>query len=175
MPIAITCPECGHLGRVPESFSGQMVRCPKCSKRFRATARLEALDAMEVLDVIEVVENTLPQLGKATYNTKTDTFSGTLSAVMKLAIQAVHDLGYRIDYANESLGLLTFQTGMTWSSWNGALCSLSFEERGPNTFRAIASVKANQSGGQIFAPDLFGELKGKATIVIKTMTKLARV
>ena len=249
MPITITCPNCGYSGQAPDSFSEQIVRCPKCSKNFRAARALEVvsaldvIDALEVLDVLEVAEQPpvtpatpvgahgpkppahiylevnqqkkgpfaegqvramwnsgtitadtlywregmprwelLDKLlegpeqrasGRVRYNRKTDTFSGTLSAVMKLAVRAVQDLGYRIDNANESLGLLTFQTGMTWSSWNGALCSLSFEERRPNAFRGVASAKANQSGGQIFAPDLFGELKGKATKVIDRMTELA--
>ncbi len=109
---------------------------------------------------------------KVRYNEGDDVFLGSLSQVMKLALKAVHKLGYKVDNANETLGLLTFQTGITWGSWSGALCSLQFEEVCENAFRVTGSGKQNITGGQLFAID-FGEAKGRAKKVIRRMKTLA--
>jgi hypothetical protein len=43
MLVAIACPECGHLGRVPEKRLGHKVRCKSCGITFRPkTATTEA-------------------------------------------------------------------------------------------------------------------------------------
>jgi hypothetical protein len=38
MLVVITCPECGHLGRVPEKRLGHKVRCKGCGGTFRPDA-----------------------------------------------------------------------------------------------------------------------------------------
>src|SRR5262245_3363674 len=35
MPIAISCPDCGTTGNVPDTYAGQTVRCPKCRGKIR--------------------------------------------------------------------------------------------------------------------------------------------
>jgi GYF domain 2 len=103
------------------------------------------------------------------YNEKNDTFVGPLPAIMRLAIKAIQQLGYRIDNANESLGILTFQTSLTMGSWQGALCSLGFEETRENTYRVNVSGK---SAG-VLAFDAFSEAKGRAQKVVDLMADLA--
>jgi hypothetical protein len=53
------------------------------------------------------------------YHDRNDTFHGTLQQVMRRAVRAIQDLGYKVDSANESVGIVTFQTGITWGSWSG--------------------------------------------------------
>jgi hypothetical protein len=65
---------------------------------------------------------------------RNDTFVGSLPDVMKLAIKAVHRLGYRISNANESLGLLSFQVATTLTRYGGQY-SLYIEEVQENSFR----------------------------------------
>lgn len=107
------------------------------------------------------------------YNRATDTFSGTMVLMVKLAMRAVQDLGWKLDQANESLGLVTFETGMSWGSWSGVSCSLNIEEVSPNTFRVNGTGKQNVRGGQMGALNLFGEAQGKARKAIDTMKQLA--
>jgi hypothetical protein len=40
MLVVISCPHCGHLGRVPEGRIGHKVRCKGCGKTFRPEAAL---------------------------------------------------------------------------------------------------------------------------------------
>ena len=110
--------------------------------------------------------------GRVRYEEDTDTFHGSLSAVMRLAVRAIQELGFRIDSANENLGILTFQTKMTLESWSGALCSLSFEEEGSNVFFVRVSGKPNLAGLQLWALDL-GSAKRLASDVVNRMADLA--
>lgn len=34
MPLAMSCPECGRTGRVPEEYQGKSAKCPNCGARF---------------------------------------------------------------------------------------------------------------------------------------------
>jgi hypothetical protein len=106
------------------------------------------------------------------YHDRNDTFHGTLQQVMRLAVRAIQDLGYKVDSANESVGIITFQTGITWGSWSGAICSLTFVEEREDVFRVKGAGKQNISGAQLLAID-FGEAKGKAEKVINRMAEMA--
>jgi hypothetical protein len=127
-------------------------------------------DWKPLAELLEAKPSAAPE--RVTYNPKTGTFNGSLTSVMKLAIRAAQKLGYKIDNANESLGILTVQTGITWGSWSGALCSLSFQEVRVNTFQVVGTGKQNISGAQLLAIDL-GEAKGRANRVIRRMAQLA--
>jgi hypothetical protein len=94
--------------------------------------------------------------------------------VAKLAMRAVQELGWKLDNVNETLGLVTFQTGMTWGSWSGVSGSLSIEEVGEYQFRVGGTGKQNVRGGQILALNLFGEAEGKITQVLNKMRELAQ-
>src|SRR5260370_26590902 len=76
--------------------------------------------------------------------------------------------------ANEAIGLVTFQTRMSFASWSGVSCSLNIEEVSPNKFRVSGTGKQNVRGDQLFALDLFGEAKSKAHKAIEMMKELAR-
>ena len=109
----------------------------------------------------------------ARYNPSTKTFSGTTLLLVKLAIRAIQQLGWKLDNANESLGIVNFETGVSWGSWSGVSCSLTIEEVSPNTFRVLGAGKQNIRGGQLLAID-FGEAKGRAMKAIEMMKELAR-
>jgi hypothetical protein len=93
--------------------------------------------------------------------------------MVKLAMRAVHELGWKLDQANEALGMVTFQTGISWGSWSGVSCSLSIDEVSPNTFRVTGTGKQNLRGGQLIAINIGGEAQSKARKAIERMQKLA--
>jgi hypothetical protein len=115
---------------------------------------------------------TVQQIIKAHYDPKTDSFSATMPLMMKLAMKAIQSLGWKLDNANESIGLVTFQTGMSWGSFSGVSCSLNIEETEENRFRVSGTGKQNLRGGQLIALDL-GEAKGRAEKAIKKMKEIS--
>ena len=50
------------------------------------------------------------------YDVETDSFRATMAQMMKLAMRAIQNLGWKLDNVNETLGLVTFQTGISWGS-----------------------------------------------------------
>ena len=117
-----------------------------------------------------------PQITRARYNTRTGLFTGTTLLLVKLAVQAIQSLGWKVENANESVGIVTFETdNWTWGSYSGISCSLSIQELAPNTFRVIGTGKQNVRGGQLIALNLFGEAKGKTDKVIAKMAQLAQM
>lgn len=115
-----------------------------------------------------------PQPTKAKYDPSSDTFAGTMSLLVKLAMHAIQELGWTLENANENLGMVTFETGMSWGSWSGISCSLNIEEVSTNQFRVIGTGKQNVRGGQIAAFNLGGEAQGRAQKAINKMKELAR-
>lgn len=111
-------------------------------------------------------------VGPPTYDHAADVFRGQLPAVVRLAMRAVQDLGWTLVEANDTLGLVVFETGVTWGSWSGVTGSISFEETEPLAWRATGSGKQNVRGGQTIAID-FGEAKGKPRAVVERMVQLA--
>ncbi|MBS0413765.1 MAG: zinc ribbon domain-containing protein [Proteobacteria bacterium] len=107
------------------------------------------------------------------YNSETDNFSGTMAMVVKLAMRAIQQLGWKIDDANENLGFITFQTGISWGSWSGISGSISIEELEPGSFKASGAGKQNIRGGQLVALNIGGEAQGKARKAINLMKELA--
>ena len=105
------------------------------------------------------------------YNRKSDTFIGSLPAVMKLAMKAVQQLGYRISNANETLGLLSFEVGTQLLRYGGQF-SLYVEEVRENTF--CVRVEGFQSEGSDLGRALRNSWKPKeAEKVIDKMIDLA--
>ena len=115
-----------------------------------------------------------PQITRARYNTRTGLFTGTTLLLVKLAVRAIQELGWKVENANESVGIVTFETGMTWGwgSYSGVSCSLSIQELTPNTFRIVGTGKQNVRGAQLMAFD-FGEAKKLANKAIAKMAQLA--
>lgn len=146
----VRCAECNR------EISDKAAACPGCG------APVSALGGQQ---------STAPT--RTQYNRKSDTFTGTMLLMVKLAMRAVQELGWKLDQANESLGMVTFQTGMSFGSWSGVSCSLNIEEVSQNTFRVKGTGKQNVRGGQLFALDIGGEAQGKARKVIEKMQQLA--
>ena len=107
------------------------------------------------------------------YNRNTDTFTGTVLLMVKLAARAIQELGWKLDQANETVGMVTFQTGMSWGSWSGVSCSLNIQEVAPHTFKVTGSGKQNLGGSQLIALNIGGEAQSKARKVIEKMGQLA--
>jgi hypothetical protein len=78
------------------------------------------------------------------YDRNSDSFSGSMVLMVKLAMRAIQDLGWKIEQVNETIGLVTFETaGMSWGSWSGVSCSLNIDEISPGTFRVSGTGKAS--------------------------------
>ena len=150
----IKCSECGR------EISDRAEACPGCGAPVSVNVKQE-----------ELLRSTAP--ATVNYNRGTDTFTGTMVLMVKLAMRAVQELGWKLDQANETLGLVTFQTAISWGSWSGVSCSLSIEELSPNTFRVIGTGKQNISGGQVLAFNIGGEAQSKAFKAIEKMKELA--
>lgn len=99
------------------------------------------------------------------YNATTDTFRGTMVLLVKLAMSAVQSFGWKLNQANENLGLVTFETGMSFGSWSGVSGSLNIEEIGPNSFKITGTGKQNVRGGQLGAGTATGGYATGDTLV----------
>ena len=146
----IKCSECGR------EISDKAETCPGCGAPVSVTVKQQSRVPTAVH-----------------YNRDTDTFTGTMVLMVKLAMRAVQELGWKLDQANETLGMVTFQTGISWGSWSGVSCSLNIEEVSPNTFCVSGTGKQNVRGGQVLALNIGGEAQSKARKAIEMMKKLA--
>jgi len=122
----ITCPECGR------EISDKAVSCPGCGAPVAGNSQTHAEKPRSL-----------------SYNRRTDTFNGSMVQMVKLAMRAIQELGWKLDQTNETVGLVTFQTGMSWGSWSGISCSLNIEEISPGAFRVLGTGKQNVRGGQV--------------------------
>jgi hypothetical protein len=113
-----------------------------------------------------------PKILQAKYDANSDSFMATMPLMIKLAMKAIQGPGWKLDNVNEGIGLVTFDTGMSWGSWSGVSCSLNIEEVAENFFRITGAGKQNLRGGQIAAFDM-GEAKGRAQKAINKMKELA--
>jgi len=146
----IKCSECGR------DISDKAAACPGCGAPVSPTSNKQS-----------------PVPAVVHYDRATDTFSGTMVLMVKLAMRAVQKIGWKLDTANEALGLVTFQTGMTLGSWSGVSCSLNIEEVSPNKFRVSGTGKQSVRGAQLVALNIFGEAQSKAYKAIEMMRSLA--
>lgn len=151
-----------------------LIECSECSRQISDKAETCPGCGVPVAVAIEQDMSQLPQTPTvAHYNLETDTFSGTMILMVKLAMRAVQEFGWKIDQANENIGMVTFQTGISWGSWSGVSCSLNIEEVFPNTFRVSGTGKQNLRGGQIIALNIGGEAQSKARKAIEQMKQFA--
>jgi len=169
MDIRFNCPRCDQRLAVEEKGAGMIVNCPNCKGEIeipRSTAS-EALkvslppDTKRVLPPLPPTPESPPiQLNpkpeRTTYDASTNTFRGTMPQVLKLAMRAVQEVGWTLVNVNDTLGLVTFETGMTWGSSSGVSGSLTIMELSENQFRVSGAGKQNVRGGQFLALD-FGE------------------
>lgn len=144
----INCPECNR------EISDKAPSCPGCGAPTTSASNTNTPT-------------------KASYNQSDDSFTGSIPLIAKLAMKAVQDLGWTVDQVNDSVGLVTFQTKMSWGSWSGVTGTLSIEEVGENRFRVTGSGKQNVRGGQLVALNIGNEAQKKANKVIDRMKQLA--
>jgi len=109
---------------------------------------------------------------KVIYLKSENCFEGLLSDIVKLAMRAVVELKYTVENVNDSVGIITFKTGMTWASFQGASCSITFIEIEEGKYSPQSAGKQNVSGAQLVALD-FGGAKRIADGVVDHMKKLA--
>jgi hypothetical protein len=113
-----------------------------------------------------------PKVYKVTFESQSQTFGGTMPLMVKLAMRAVQDLGWKLENANETLGLVSFKTGISMGSWSGVSCSLNIEELEEGRFRVVGTGTQNVSGAQLAAMN-FGEAARKANKAIERMKVIA--
>ena len=148
----IKCSECGR------EISDKAKTCPGCGAPVSIDLQKEAVQPLT------------PSLD---YNSDTDTFSGTMVEIVKLAMRAIQEIGWKLDQANETLGLVTFETGISWGSWSGISCSLNITEISSNMFHVTGTGKQNVRGGQLLALNIGGEAQHKVDKAIQKMKELA--
>lgn len=110
---------------------------------------------------------------RASYDKVNNRFHGTTLQIMNLAIEAIQQLKWKVNSANEAVGLVTFQTGVTWGSWSGVVGSLHIRPIANNYFEVSGSGKQNLSGGQILALNIGNEAQRKVDKVIAAMAEIA--
>lgn len=101
-----------------------------------------------------------------------DTFRGTKAEVIRLAIRAIQQKGWKLDQVNESVGIVSFETAMSFGSWSGITANLIIEEAGPNLYRVTGTAKQNLRGGQVAAFDIAGESQSVVREAIAAMRSL---
>ncbi len=86
----IKCAECGR------EISEQAQTCPGCG----------------ALTSVGLGQQPPPMLREVRYDPGPDTFTGSMLTMVKLAMRAVQELRWKLDQANEILGIVTFETGV---------------------------------------------------------------
>jgi len=113
MDISFNCPCCGQQLSVEERGAGMEVNCPSCNEKID----IPRSTAPQVLKVsLPPAAPPSPKPERVKYEASTDTFRGTLPQVAKHAMRAIQALGWKLDNVNATLGLVTFETGMTLGS-----------------------------------------------------------
>ena len=148
-----------------------LINCTECGKEISDKAQTCPGCGAPVVVVSAALANAS---SKVSYNRSSDTFSGTKLLIVKLAMKAIQEIGWKLDQANENLGLVTFQTGVTWGSWSGVSCSLNIEEINENEFKVTGTGKQNLSGGQLIALNIGNEAQSKARKAIDMMKELSK-
>jgi hypothetical protein len=68
------------------------------------------------------------------------TFVGTKSQIMRLAIKAIQHRGWKLDQVNEKIGIVSFETPMSFGSWSGITANLIIEDVSPTAVRVTGTA-----------------------------------
>lgn len=152
-----------------------LVNCPDCGKQVsdRAVTCIGCGAPLTEQVSVETAKDSAPL--RISYDKRNKWFHGTTMQIVKLAVKAIQELKWKVDSANERIGLVTFQTGMTWGSWTGVVGSLHITEIANNFYEVSGSGKQNVSGAQLAAFNIGNEAQKKVDKVIATMVALAPV
>lgn len=152
-----------------------LVNCPDCGKEVsdRAAACIGCGAPLAKQVSVTTEKDSSPLM--VSYDKRNKWFNGTTMQIVKLAVKAIQELKWKVDSANEVIGLVTFQTGMTWGSWTGVVGSLHINEIANNFYEVSGSGKQNVSGAQLLAFNIGNEAQKKVDKVIATMVALAPV
>lgn len=149
-----------------------LIKCSECGREISDKAQL----CIGCGAPIKIALNTiLSEPLAVVYNKNTDTFTGTMKLIVKLAMRAIIELGWTLEQANETVGLVSFQTTVSWGSWSGIAGSLYIEEVSQYTYSINGTGKQNIRGGQLIALNIGNEAKRKANNAIDKMKELASV
>ncbi len=149
-----------------------MIQCTECGKEISDKAiNCVGCGAPVSQASVAALPKVVPT--KALYNSGTDTFSGTVPLLVKLAVKSVMDVGWKVDSVDESSGLVSFTTGMTWGSFSGVSGSVYIEEVSPGNYSVTGRAKQNLRGGQLVALNLFNEADKKIEKVKARMKQSA--
>jgi uncharacterized OB-fold protein len=105
-----------------------LIKCTECGREISDKAEI-CLGCGAPISVSVKQQSHVPTT--VHYNPATDTFTGTNILMTKLAMRAIQELEWKLDQANEAIGMVTFETGISWGSWSGVSCSLNIEEMSP--------------------------------------------
>ena len=144
--------KCGECGR---EVSDKAQSCPNCGAPVENKVNQE-------YDITK----------KVNYDSRTDSFTGMMNLIVKLAMRAVQLQCWTLENANENIGLVTFKTSISWGSWSGVSCSLDVSEVSPYNFRITGAGKQNISGVQFLAFNIGNEAQIQARKAIETIKKL---
>jgi hypothetical protein len=150
-----------------------LIGCPDCGKQVSDRATTCIGCGAPLGEKVAAIPSKEDMPSHASYDRKSKLFHGKTSQLVKLAIQAIQNLKWKVDSVNEGIGLVTFQTGISWGSWSGTVGSLHFNEASPNFFEVSGSGKQNLSGGQMVALNIGNEAQKRVDKVIATMIELA--
>jgi len=112
------------------------------------------------------------QKGEIMSKTVSRNYSGSKGDVFDSALNAIKNLGYKIDNIDKSNGLLAFKTGISWRSYAGQEMSILITSNKKKVTVDI-SGRMNQSGVQIQLYD-WNEAESIANKIFKEMDKVVK-
>ena len=136
----------------------------------------EGLENWQQVDSVLGIKATQlpPPIKKPIYDEKSDAFTGTMPTMLNLARTTVEKIGWEIVNEDSKEGLIVFETGISWGSWNGISGTIKINKVN-NSYKVSGKGKQIVRGLQIAAFDLFGEANKKVEKVLVEMKKIARM
>lgn len=116
-----------------------LIKCEECGREISDKA------AACVGCGAPIVRAAIPGPTRIYYDQGCDAFIGTKALAVKLAVNAIRKIGWRLDSADENTGIVAFTTGVTWASWRGVSGTIAIEDVAENKFRAVGSSQQDET------------------------------